>query len=217
MGSGNVVTDNAAGVGGWGGSCTCPDGQVYQVGDNYDACGSLACVGGTPGTCNRHDGAWSRRKVTCAKPVTEPPTTTTTWAEPPTTTTTTTTKPPTTTTTTTTKPPTTTTTPPPVCGPQFAVTEGLLPVEDCKSMEVKDDTRACKNMFDGSLSRDVKEGVCLVTKSNYKGWLEVILKHTSTVDKIVMLSKGNGDGLAGAIASMCTDTTKKELYAFRKG
>lgn len=65
--SGNKIIENAPGVGGWGGSCTCPDGQVYQVGDNGDACGSLACVGGTPGTCNQNEGAWSNRQVNCAK------------------------------------------------------------------------------------------------------------------------------------------------------
>jgi len=61
----NIVEENAPGVGGWGGSCTCPDGSVYQVGDNFDSCGSLACVGGVSGTCNRRHGEWSRRKVTC--------------------------------------------------------------------------------------------------------------------------------------------------------
>lgn len=33
-------------VGGWGGRCRCPSGTVYEVGDNYDSCRSLACVGG---------------------------------------------------------------------------------------------------------------------------------------------------------------------------
>eukprot|EP00662_Eupelagonemidae_sp_cell21_P057001 gene57001-biopygen118455 len=31
----------------WGGYCNCPDGNQYAVGDNYDACGSLACAGCT--------------------------------------------------------------------------------------------------------------------------------------------------------------------------
>jgi hypothetical protein len=47
------VYESAPGVGGWGGMCTCPDGQQYNVGDMNDACGSLACVGGTPGPCER--------------------------------------------------------------------------------------------------------------------------------------------------------------------
>jgi len=38
-------------VGGWGGTCTCPNGETYDVGDNGDACASLACVGGTEGQC----------------------------------------------------------------------------------------------------------------------------------------------------------------------
>merc|ERR1711976_686817 len=33
-------------VGGWGGRCRCPSGQVYEVGDNNDGCASLACIGG---------------------------------------------------------------------------------------------------------------------------------------------------------------------------
>jgi len=61
----NEFITSAPGVGGWGGSCTCPNGQVYQVGDNIDACRSLACINGTPGTCNRFDGKWSRNKVIC--------------------------------------------------------------------------------------------------------------------------------------------------------
>ena len=63
----NVVTENAYEVGAWGGSCTCPDGSVYQTGDNDDACGSLACVGGISGDCKRRgdkaDGAF--RRVVC--------------------------------------------------------------------------------------------------------------------------------------------------------
>ena len=70
--------------------------------------------------------------------------------------------------------------------------DGQLEVASCTSMEVKDETRACDNMFDGSLSRNVKDGVCMVTKSNYKGWAEVKLAQTSVVKKNVLLSKGNG-------------------------
>ena len=70
--------------------------------------------------------------------------------------------------------------------------DGHLEVASCTSMEVKDETRACNNMFDGSLSRDVKNGACMATKSNYKGWAEVKLTQTSVVKKIVLLSKGNG-------------------------
>merc|ERR1719150_3021072 len=53
-------------IGAWGGSCTCPDGQVYAVSDNDDACGSLACVGGVSGQCNQYAGSWSYNKVICA-------------------------------------------------------------------------------------------------------------------------------------------------------
>lgn len=40
--------------------------QVYQVGDNGDGCGSLACIGGTAGTCNPEYGPWKYRRVVCA-------------------------------------------------------------------------------------------------------------------------------------------------------
>ena len=52
-------------VGVWGGTCTCPNGQTYQVGDRGNMCGSLACTGGTGGTCNKGEGEWAFRKV-CA-------------------------------------------------------------------------------------------------------------------------------------------------------
>ena len=48
---GNVY-EKVSGVGGWGGMCSCPDGKVYEVGDNNNGCGSLACYGGTSGTCS---------------------------------------------------------------------------------------------------------------------------------------------------------------------
>merc|ERR1712139_721782 len=58
----NTVEENAHRVGGWGGKCTCPNGEIYYVGDNYNSCGSLACVNGKSGRCHRHHGKWSRRK-----------------------------------------------------------------------------------------------------------------------------------------------------------
>ena len=51
------VEHDVPGVGGWGGSCTCPSGAVYLVGDNNDYCGSLACVDGEPGECISETGA----------------------------------------------------------------------------------------------------------------------------------------------------------------
>ena len=47
------VQNEAAGVGAWGGTCTCPDGDSYEVGDNNDDCASLACVGGSMGPCKQ--------------------------------------------------------------------------------------------------------------------------------------------------------------------
>eukprot|EP00965_Chrysotila_dentata_P105226 3475335-Pleurochrysis_carterae.AAC.2 len=66
----NSVQTNVHGIGTWGGSCTCPDGKVYQAGDNGNYCGSLACVGGVSGACNKSPGPWSRAKVVCAGQVT---------------------------------------------------------------------------------------------------------------------------------------------------
>lgn len=40
-------------VGGWGGTCTCPDGSVYAVGDAHDSCASLACDGGVSSSCEK--------------------------------------------------------------------------------------------------------------------------------------------------------------------
>lgn len=44
--AGENMYTRADGVGEWGGECTCPNGQTYEVGDNIDGCGSLACYGG---------------------------------------------------------------------------------------------------------------------------------------------------------------------------
>lgn len=55
--------------GGWGGSCTCPDGQVYQVSDNDSGGKELACYGGVSGKINRFSGPWSGKSVTCAPKV----------------------------------------------------------------------------------------------------------------------------------------------------
>ena len=51
----NLREENVQGVGGHGGTCTCPDGQVYPVGDMGNNCGSLACVGGSEGYRNDRD------------------------------------------------------------------------------------------------------------------------------------------------------------------
>jgi hypothetical protein len=61
----NLLQTNVAGVGEWGGTCTCPDGAVYNVGDNNDGCGSLACVGGTPGPCGPNNPGGAFRRATC--------------------------------------------------------------------------------------------------------------------------------------------------------
>jgi len=65
------VYRKVSGVGSWGGWCTCPDGQRYNVGDRNDACengpNSLACVGGEPGECVEvNDNSRDGMQVTCA-------------------------------------------------------------------------------------------------------------------------------------------------------
>lgn len=61
-----MVQTNTPGVGVWGGTCTCPDGHSYQVGDHSDYCGTLACIGGVSGHCNEWDSAaWAGRRVIC--------------------------------------------------------------------------------------------------------------------------------------------------------
>ena len=60
-----MVEENVPQLGSWGGTCRCPDENEYQVGDNGDACNSLACINGEELNCNKYYGPWSRRKVTC--------------------------------------------------------------------------------------------------------------------------------------------------------
>ena len=87
----NRVVQNSPNAGGWGGMCTCPDGQEYWVGDRKGTwCGSLACNNGEASECY-HSGefpawishrrlphAWSsdwyeHRLVECAPLPTSPP------------------------------------------------------------------------------------------------------------------------------------------------
>jgi FAD/FMN-containing dehydrogenase len=52
-------------VGGWGGTCTCPNGSVFRVGNTSDACGSLACVGGVAGACSENNAGGEGNQVIC--------------------------------------------------------------------------------------------------------------------------------------------------------
>ena len=66
-GGSNKRETGVSGVGSWGGSCKCPDGQEYLVGDNIDSCKSLACIGGVSGTCSSTPPSGGARvRVTCA-------------------------------------------------------------------------------------------------------------------------------------------------------
>jgi len=69
----NVVQENADNAGVWGGRCTCPDGNVYWVGDNLNFCASLSCLYGHSGVCHDWQGPWSRRRVTCSLAIPPPP------------------------------------------------------------------------------------------------------------------------------------------------
>jgi len=63
-----VWSGEKPGVGDWGGVCTCPGGQTYEVGDNNDDCASLACIGGTgDGGCKQRSRseAGASMRVTC--------------------------------------------------------------------------------------------------------------------------------------------------------
>lgn len=91
----------------------------------------------------------------------------------------------------------------PVCA-EFDRTDNLE-VTECQSIVVKDDTRACDNMFDSSESRNVKEGFCFVSQSSRKGWVEVSLAQTSDVAQVTILSKSSGTELPGAVVEVCQD------------
>lgn len=52
-------------VGDWGGTCTCPNGEVYQVGDNNDGCQTLACIGGVAGSCTGDNPGGAGYRVIC--------------------------------------------------------------------------------------------------------------------------------------------------------
>eukprot|EP00931_Biecheleriopsis_adriatica_P051995 TRINITY_DN3019_c0_g1_i4.p1 TRINITY_DN3019_c0_g1~~TRINITY_DN3019_c0_g1_i4.p1 ORF type:complete len:1534 (-),score=241.49 TRINITY_DN3019_c0_g1_i4:118-4719(-) len=67
------VYEKSSLAGGWGGWCTCPDGQRYNVGDRLDGCqhgpASLACEGGVPEECNKVEEAQrTGMMVTCSRP-----------------------------------------------------------------------------------------------------------------------------------------------------
>lgn len=70
----NEVLYNVSTIGVWGGTCTCPNGEQYLVGDEGNFCGSLACWGGVAGECHRSTGGgWAGTKVVCGTPIDGPP------------------------------------------------------------------------------------------------------------------------------------------------
>lgn len=72
----NLLERDSARVGEWGGTCTCPDGQQYAVGDVLDSghrgCTLLACIGGAASAACKQRGSdevGAHMKATCAAPV----------------------------------------------------------------------------------------------------------------------------------------------------
>jgi len=64
----DVYEQNSKKTGGWGGSCKCPSGKTYWVGDNWNSCKSIGCVGGIPGKCKKRvHRKWLHKHVTCAQ------------------------------------------------------------------------------------------------------------------------------------------------------
>ena len=76
----NRLTENAPNVGTFHGTCTCPDGSEYTVGDNVNQCASLACYGGVAGQCYKSNvdpalpqGLMVECNVTAPSPPPSPP------------------------------------------------------------------------------------------------------------------------------------------------
>ena len=68
----NIVIENDKTVGVWGGTCRCPDGEEYLVGDELNECGSMACEGGVPGICNHYVSLWQGVRVKCDTTIPNP-------------------------------------------------------------------------------------------------------------------------------------------------
>ena len=62
-------------IGAWGGTCTCPDGEIFFVGDLLDACKTIACVGGVSGECGPKIPALARGMGVVCEGATPAPTT----------------------------------------------------------------------------------------------------------------------------------------------
>lgn len=62
----NLVVKNDKNAGGWSGTCKCPDGESYKVGDKHTGCRALACEGGVSSECNRNDSSGKYTKVICS-------------------------------------------------------------------------------------------------------------------------------------------------------
>ena len=74
-----------------------------------------------------------------------------------------------------------------------------LKMDSCSSSKVKGDSKSCSNLFDGSLSRDMKGGACFLTNNKPRGWLVVKLKKKETVFQIVLLPTAKGGCIHGCL------------------
>ena len=62
----NLVEKNVVSAGGWSGTCTCPDGESYKVGDKNSGCSILACENGISSGCSSSDLSGKYTKVICS-------------------------------------------------------------------------------------------------------------------------------------------------------
>ena len=62
------IYESDSSLGEYGGACTCPNGETYQVAAYENDCTKLACNGGTfsSAKCEKSKGDWSNKKVTCS-------------------------------------------------------------------------------------------------------------------------------------------------------
>jgi hypothetical protein len=66
----NIAVPHQSNAGLFTGSCQCPDGQTYLVGDNKNFCQSLACYGGKTVGCKlSFNTDQIYRKVTCGQEI----------------------------------------------------------------------------------------------------------------------------------------------------
>ena len=66
IGTENFVEFDVTAVDGWSGTCRCPDGRTYEVGDSIGSSESLACINGDIVSHYGVEGTRSVKKITCS-------------------------------------------------------------------------------------------------------------------------------------------------------